>query len=60
MPEVPMPQSNPHAWGYKGFLIHPISLGLFIIIAFMVTYQYIHSLRKKRLRGRITMWFHKC
>ena len=41
-------------WGYKGFFIRPISLGLFIIILFMVIYPYMRSLRMKRLERRNT------
>jgi TctA family transporter len=41
-------------WGFKGFFIRPISLGLFIIILFMVIYPYMRSHRMKRLEGRNT------
>lgn len=42
-------------WGYKGFFIRPISLGLFIITLFLVVYPYIRSLRMKRLERRNDM-----
>jgi TctA family transporter len=30
-------------WGYKGFFIRPISLGLFIITVAMIVFPYIRS-----------------
>jgi TctA family transporter len=38
-------------WGYKGFFVRPISLGLFVVTVAMVVLPYIRAMRRRR-RGQ--------
>ncbi|MFH1122877.1 MAG: tripartite tricarboxylate transporter permease [Pseudomonadota bacterium] len=38
-------------WGFKGFFIRPISLGLFVITAAMVIFPYVRAVTRRRKRS---------
>ena len=41
-------------WGFKGFFVRPISLGLFVITVAMVVFPYISHRLHRRNRGNST------